>query len=126
VGLLVEYHPLGEGALFLNGRPPPSLRPTQWLVLNTLREVSQTSLTKSGSSLSVMTFQYTLIASENITNSPKLLQLLESRFNMVLISREYEPLKKKNVQIECILTNTDFSNRLGFLSCRALVSLMPT
>ena len=48
VGLLVEYHPLGEGALFLNGRPPPSLRPTQWLVLNTLREVSQTSLTKSG------------------------------------------------------------------------------
>ena len=49
VGLLVEYHPLGEGALFLNGRPPPGLRPTQWLVLNTLREVSQTSLAKSGS-----------------------------------------------------------------------------
>ena len=45
---------------------------------------------------------------------------------MVLISREYEPLKKKNVQIECILTNTEISNRLGFLSCRALVSRMLT
>ena len=63
-------------------------------------------------------FQYTLIVSENITADSKLLQLLESRFtplyynlsyyiwqnryNIVLVSREYELLRKKMVHFSFV------------------------
>jgi hypothetical protein len=96
VSLLVEYESLGS-TLFPDGQRPVNLRLRQWAVLKTVQDISATSLARSGSSScsSVLSFQYTLIASENITANTKLLQLLESRFNILLVSRDYESLRKK-------------------------------